>query len=181
MATIHQEQFMKVITGEVSVIKENKIEQATIAFDDVAYKGYYDTKKFMNVINGEEGGDCFTSSFKTWAKLRKIGAIRVKGKRGLEQRQERSGRKNSWHYWVEAKGMVYDVSSGMTLLMTIENFYKTFEVASVEKAEYVGLFDDELDGMQEDKYDVKRILTSLDTPQSVFTRCYDALVQLIDR
>jgi hypothetical protein len=181
MATIHQEQFMKVITGEVSVIKENSIEQASIPFDMVAYEGYYDTKKFMRVINGEEYGDCFTSSFKTWVKLRKIGAIRVRGKRGLEQRQESSGRKNSWHYWVEAKGMVYDISSGMTLLMTIENFYKTFEVASVEKAEYVGLFDDELDGMQEDKYDVKRILTSLDTPQLVFDKCYEALVQLIDR
>jgi hypothetical protein len=181
MATIHQQEFMKVITGEVSVIKENKIEQAKIPFDDVAYQGYYDTKKFMNVINGQEGGDCFTSSFKTWAKLRKIGAIRVKGKRGLEQRQERSGRKNSWHYWVEAKGMVYDVSSGMTLLMTIENFYKTFEVDSVEKAEYVGLFDDELDGMQEDKKICKEILTALDTPQLVFDKCYERLVQLIER
>lgn len=180
MATIHQEQFMKVITGEVSVIKENKVEQWKTQADEVVYHGYYDPKKFMNVINGEEGGDCLTSSFKTWAKLRKIGAIRVRGKRGLEQRQERSGRKNSWHFWVEAKGMVYDISSGMTLLMTIENFYKNFEVASVEKAEYVGLFDDELDGMQEDKYDVKRILTSLDTPQLVFDKCYDALVQLME-
>lgn len=161
------------------MIQEHMVTHVTVTADMVAYQGYNNRNKFMKVVNGEEGGDCLTSSFQTWVKLRKIGAVRVRGKRNLEQLQESSGRKNSWHYWVEAKGMVYDLSSGMTLLMTIENYYKASNVVSAEYAEYVGLFDDELDGMQEDKDDVKEILTSLHTPQLVFDKCYKKLVQLV--
>jgi hypothetical protein len=160
--------------------EEHRVEQVAVTADKIAYQRYHNPDQFLKVFKGEEAGDCLPSSFETWCKLRKIGAIRVRGKRGLEQRQEIGGRKNSWHYWVEAKGMVYDRSSGVTLLMTKENYYKTAEVVGVEKAEYVGLFDDELDGCTpEDKQYWNVTINSLNTSMRVLFAVYETLAKSV--
>jgi len=163
-----------------TTIQEHRVEQLAVTADKIAYQRYHNPDQFLKVFKGEEGGDCLQSSFETWCKLRKIGAIRVRGKRGLEQRQEESGIKGSWHYWVEAKGMVYDRSSGVTLLMTKENYYETAEVVGVEKADYVGLFDEELDGCTpENKQYWNVTINSLDTSMRVLFAVYEALAKSV--
>ena len=156
--------------------QEHMITTVEVSADMVAYQGYHNKKKYMNVATGVEGGDCLSSSFGTWVKLRKIGAVRVRGKRMLEQLQEIGGRQGSWHYWVEAKGMVYDLSSGATLLMTTENYYKAAQIIDVQKAEYVGLFDCELYGCTEqEKRTTARRINDLTYPKVYFDDMQQAL------
>ena len=70
------------------------------------------------------GGDCITASFLTWLKLRKIHSRRVRGMRGSDV-----------HYWVEAKGYVYDYSLNQYLIAPLDEFYSKFQIRDVEYAD----------------------------------------------
>jgi hypothetical protein len=107
----------------------------------------YHSKRIVNVdeyircIVFDEKALCMCDSLETYLKLRKAGAVRVRGKRFLE-RQLNDPR--AFHYWVENKSMVFDIHGGVQQIIDKESFYKRMEITDVSIAEYSGFFKEEL-------------------------------------
>ena len=80
----------------------------------------YKKKKFLFLA------DCKEASWITYQQLEKIGAKRVRGMRGSV---------GTHHYWVEAKGYVYDSANMVLLIAPIQEFYDKLEIRDVEYAD----------------------------------------------
>jgi hypothetical protein len=93
----------------------------------------------------EPKGDCAEKSMLCKLKLNKIGAVR---KRGVMSKQFLTGRafgEDFIHYWVEAKGLVYDISQGKQRITDIKTFYELYGVERVEEGKGTfGRFKEEL-------------------------------------
>jgi hypothetical protein len=93
----------------------------------------------------EPKGDCAEKSMLCKLKLNKIGAVR---KRGVMSKQFLTGRAfgdDFIHYWVEAKGLVYDISQGKQRITDIKTFYELYGVERVEEGNGTfGRFKEEL-------------------------------------
>jgi len=80
----------------------------------------------------EAKGDCAEKSMLCKLKLNKIGAVR---KRGVMSKQFLVGQSfgdDFIHYWVEARGLVYDISQGKQRITDIKTFYELYGVERVE-------------------------------------------------
>lgn len=89
-----------------------------------------------------ENGDCWSQSMRLYLKLKGAGGVRVKGTR-LSDRT-RCPVNPPPHYWVENKGMVFELSCGVSQIMKKEQFYEGFLVQDVEYAPYGMMFADEI-------------------------------------
>ncbi len=84
-------------------------------------------------------GTCVIDSFITFQKLYKIGSKRVRGKINnkalvVDYNYELDDESDLTHYWVEAKGFVYDNNSYQTRIMPINEYYKLLNITDVEYA-----------------------------------------------
>jgi len=93
----------------------------------------------------EAKGDCAEKSMLCKLKLNKIGAVR---KRGVMSKQFLTGKSfgdDFIHYWVEARGLVYDISQGKQRITDIKTFYELYGVERVEEGQGTfGRFKEEL-------------------------------------
>lgn len=113
-----------------------------------------DKDKHLSCVLGLERGDCIARSMENYVKLMGIGAVRVRGHRASDIDPTRYPPKEleyllkcgfPHHYWVEAKGMVYDVHGGACQVMAIDKYYERVHMVSgsVQTAEWGIMFDDE--------------------------------------
>ena len=85
--------------------------------------------------------DCAGDSLEIYYKLRKAGAIRVRGKRPTERN---TGDPKAFHYWVENNGIVFEKHGGVLTVIDKEMYYKNAKITDVEVGEYSGFFKSEL-------------------------------------
>jgi hypothetical protein len=100
-----------------------------------------DLEEHLGCVVFGERANCATDSLEVYMKLRKAGAVRVKGKRYLE-REINDPR--AFHYWVENKGMVFDRHGGVQVIIDKESYYKLKKITDVSIAEHNGYFKEEL-------------------------------------
>jgi hypothetical protein len=86
-------------------------------------------------VFGNGGGTCIPDSLKTWVKMFKAGATRMRGRRFGEV---------CFHYWVENKGKVFDISGNILSIVNTDEYYKQLQVVGAEPAIYSGLFRSEV-------------------------------------
>lgn len=92
-------------------------------------------------------GTCVVDSMLLYLKLRGAGAVRMRGKREMERRGDlEKNTKDHYHYWIENKGIVYDVSGGERVLVKKEDYYLHWKITDEEQAQYGMLFDSEFEG-----------------------------------
>lgn len=115
-----------------------------------------DSDKHMKCVLGLDLADCIARSMENYIKLMGIGAVRVRGHRASDINPTRYSAKEMerhlikgfpHHYWVEAKGMVYDVHGGVCQVMPKNKYYERVQIVdgSTRYAEWGMLFDDEMD------------------------------------
>jgi hypothetical protein len=112
------------------------------------YTKILDKRRFLLCANGVIPGNCVSSSLRTWYKMRNTPAIRVRGKRQREIEDDKEqGRNDNYHYWVENKGMCFDLSGGLQQILKKEDFYKQMCVVVSQKAD-IGraFFSDDIKG-----------------------------------
>ena len=91
-------------------------------------------------LNGFKSGKCVSDSLKIYQKLFKIGSKRVRGKINRpEIFKVVDDETDLTHYWVEAKGMVYDINNYQKIIMPIDEYYQELNISDVEYADY-GIF-----------------------------------------
>ena len=100
-----------------------------------------DMEEHINCVIFGELANCIDDSLDNYYKLKRVGAVRVRGKRYLER--EKNDPK-AFHYWVESKGYVFDKHGGVQTIVDKESYYKVKKITDVEIAEYSGFFRDEL-------------------------------------
>ena len=91
--------------------------------------------------------DCAGDSLIIFFKLRKIGAVRVRGKRNLEQELDIIHKnKKSLHYWVESKDIVFEEHGGVQQIFEKDYYYQHLNITEVEvaRADISGFFPNEL-------------------------------------
>ena len=101
------------------------------------------------------GGSCILDSMRTWIKMRKAGAIRVKGKRDIERANTGRTGKDHYHYWVENKGKVFDITLNKLSIFSKTDFYNNLNISDTIIAPYSGLFLEEVEWVSD--YDVEEI------------------------
>ena len=91
-------------------------------------------------------GKCVLKSLVAWKKLRKAGAVRVKGYRHIERKFiQILATKPEYHYWVENKGMVFDDTTEQKVFRKDE-YYRINDIQTSYRAEVrKGVFYAELD------------------------------------
>lgn len=99
-----------------------------------------------------ELGDCWTQSMRLYMKLKKAGAVRVRGTRVTDR--ERDPTNPSPHYWVENNGMVFEKCMGVSQIFKRADFYEGMVIQNAEVAKWGMCFDDEVPAGQGEK--VKR-------------------------
>jgi hypothetical protein len=97
-----------------------------------------DFSEHLRCLMSNQGANCVWDSLELYWKLRKVGAKRVRGKRNTERKH------GGHHYWVENKGMVFELHGGVQTIMTKSLYYKSAEITDVEVAQNKCFFDDEL-------------------------------------
>ena len=114
--------------------------------DDVeCYTKVLDRKRFLLSASGVIKGNCVSSSLRTYYKMRKVGAIRVRGKRCREREEdEAEGTNKNYHYWVENKGVCLDISGGLQQIYKKDDYYRLMNVSISQEADCGGLFSDEI-------------------------------------
>jgi hypothetical protein len=96
-------------------------------------------------------GDCREASMKLKVKLSGIGAVRVRG--GISSKfivgmVDENTPDYIEHFWVEAKGLVYDWSQGKNVIMKREVWYDLYKIQDSQTGTGVlGRFDDEKFGL----------------------------------
>lgn len=95
--------------------------------------------------------DCAGDSLLIWYRMKKIGAVRVRGKRQLERDEDmknknKKGTRPAYHYWVESKGVVFEEHGGVQQIFTKDFYYDRHQLTCVETAppEMRGFFTHEL-------------------------------------
>ena len=137
----------------------------------VFYSKVFDEQRFDAARIGLLQGDCIISSFETWWKLRRIGAVRCRGKRHIERD---SPDPDALHYWVEAKGLIYQRTNGITQIVSIDEYYRVMEITDVERSIYFDNFENPSDKTREYVASINRIL-SLDERKRVEKLCPEIL------
>jgi len=101
------------------------------------YTKILDKKRFLLCANGVIPGNCSSSSLRTWYKMRGTKtAIRVRGKREREIEDDaEQGVNDNYHYWVENKGMCFDLSGGLQQILKKEDFYEQMSVVVSQEAD----------------------------------------------
>jgi hypothetical protein len=95
-----------------------------------------DAKRFILCTNGLIQGNCVSSSLRTWYKMRNTPAIRVRGKREREIEDDKEqGVNDNYHYWVENKGMCFDLSGGLQQIFKKEDYYEQMRVVVSQEAD----------------------------------------------
>ena len=126
-------------------VKLNNTNNAVVKTAEVDADAYVkakvtNRKQFDLTLSGKVLGDCILASMKTYKKLRKAGAKRMRGKRQTEIELDRvDGTGKNWHYWVENKGIVFDESAGMQQIVRKDVYYEVSNMHFAEEAQ-VGLF-----------------------------------------
>ena len=118
--------------------------------------------KFINSRLYGRLGDCWTASMRYYYKLRKIGAVRMKGKRAFDRLTEEQEKKENrytkphYHYWVENKGIVFEEHSGVQQIFKKDEFYNTLDISDIQQAKIGCFFEEELpNGLSEkQKYNI---------------------------
>lgn len=100
-----------------------------------------DMAEHINCVVFGELANCIDDSLDNYYKLKRVGAVRVRGKRYLERE---TNDPKAFHYWVESKGYVFDKHGGILSVVDKESYYKVKKITDVEIAEYSGFFRDEL-------------------------------------
>ena len=105
-------------------------------------------EEHINLQNGSLSlADCAGDSLMVLFKLRKIGAVRVRGKRDLEREQDIIHKnKKSLHYWVESKDIVFEEHGGVQQIFKKDFYYQAKNITDVEvaRADMCGFFPNEL-------------------------------------
>jgi len=113
--------------------------------DVECYTKVLDRRRFMLSAGGVLMGNCVSSSLRTYYKMRKIGAVRVRGKRRREREDDKEqGTNTNWHYWVENKGMCFDLSGGLQQIFKKEDYYRLSEITETEEADLGAFFSTEI-------------------------------------
>lgn len=114
--------------------------------DDVeCYTKVLDKRRFMLSRAGVIMGNCVSSSLRTYYKMRKIGAVRVRGKRCRERDDDKEqGNNDNWHYWVENKGVCFDLSGGFQQIYKKDDYYRLMGVSEAQEADLGGFFSTEI-------------------------------------
>jgi len=107
---------------------------------------------FNNMMSGSQlTADCVGDSLINFFKLRKNGAVRVRGKRTLERQDDIIQKnKKSFHYWVESvnksTNIVYEEHGGVQQICEKEFYYQSLKITDVEVAQpdMCGFFSNEL-------------------------------------
>jgi hypothetical protein len=106
------------------------------------YQKVNDPKRFVATRLNFLQGDCKSKSLETWLKLRHLGAVRKRGKR---PHVEDLNHPKEWHFWVENKGKVFDLSGGVTQIIDAQGYYKASNMQMIQTPTCGCLFNDELD------------------------------------
>lgn len=115
--------------------------------DDVeCYTRVLDRRRFLLSTKGVIMGNCVSSSLRTWFKMRKTEAIRVRGKRSRERDDDKEqGTDKNYHYWVENKDMCFDLSGGLQQIYKKEDYYRLMDVSEAKEADIKrAFFSDEI-------------------------------------
>jgi hypothetical protein len=145
-----QEQFEEMVRKHDAVKKQQEETRSRVIIrktpDDVdCHARVLDRRRFMLSTNGVILGNCVSSSLRTYYKMRKVGAVRVRGKRCRERDDDAEmGTNKNWHYWVENKGMCFDLSGGLQQIYKKEDYYRLMTVSESHEADLGGLFSDEI-------------------------------------
>jgi len=103
---------------------------------------------FNNMMSGSQlTADCVGDSLINFFKLRKNGAVRVRGKRTLERQDDIIQKnKKSFHYWVESKDIVFEEHGGVQQICEKDFYYQNLNITDVEvaRADMCGFFPNEL-------------------------------------
>jgi hypothetical protein len=126
--------------------KKSKVIVRGIPDDVECYTRVLDRRRFLLSTKGVIMGDCVSSSLRTWFKMRKIGAVRVRGKRCRERDDDKEqGTDKNYHYWVENKDMCFDLSGGLQQIYKKEDYYRLMSVSVSKEADLKrAFFSDEL-------------------------------------
>jgi len=116
--------------------------------------GMVDKEEFDRCVVKREVASCRCDSLKMWLKLRKAGAIRVKGTRAYDRLH------GGHHFWTEIKGVVYDEHGGIRQILDKNEYYKMAGIEVIESSKY-GLIKEELDALSMDdpKLDLNILIT----------------------
>jgi len=110
--------------------------------DDVeCYTKVLDERRFILSSCGLIQGNCVSASMRTWFKMKNTPAIRVRGKRDREiELDKKEGRNDNYHFWVENKGMCFDLSGGIQQIYKKEDYYEQMRVWYSQEANVGRLF-----------------------------------------
>jgi hypothetical protein len=132
------------VKAEMAEKKSKVIIRETPA-DVECYTKVLDRKRFVLSTNGVIMGNCVSSSLRTYYKMRKNGAVRVRGKRCRERDDDKEqGTDKNYHYWVENKGMCFDLSGGLQQIFKKEDYYRLSDISETEEADLGAFFSSEI-------------------------------------
>ena len=122
--------------------KENRMSYRTIIKEQGKYcdTRVVDWREHLKCLSGDLA-DCAGDSLEMYFKLRRAGAVRVKGKRQIERD---TNDPRAYHFWVENRGVVFERHGGVQTIVDKEMFYNNHHLTDVEIGEYSGFFRDEL-------------------------------------
>jgi hypothetical protein len=145
-----REQFEEMVRNHDAVKQQmaeakKKVIMRETPEDVECYTRVIDRRRFILSANGVLQGNCVSSSLRTYYKMRKIGAIRVRGKRCRERDDDKEqGTNDNWHYWVENKGVCFDVSGGLQQIYKKDDYYRLMGVSDAQEADLGAFFSTEI-------------------------------------
>lgn len=87
----------------------------------------------------KKNGNCVIDSWITWQKIMKLKPKRVRGIVNnlniIAGSFDKTDEALRVHFWVEAKGMVYDINTYQTIILPINQYYEIYQISDAEIAD----------------------------------------------
>ena len=110
-------------------LKKAKIEAPNWSFK---LKNLNEDNNREKILSGKDS--CVDYSFKTWIRLYKIKAKRVRGLINSDYFYNPNNNSN-FHYWVETDKYCFNETAEMTTISPIKEFYDFYKISNVEYAD----------------------------------------------